>query len=580
MQILNWLRQAFSPRPLARPRPAARRLVLGYLEARDCPAGGVLDPTFGSGGAVTTNICNYIDGAWGVLVQPDGKLVTAGETYPPSSRTGEYFSVTRYNSDGSLDTAFGSGGNTTTTFGGNTLGQAVALQPGTGGKILVAGQAGTPKGAGFGLVRYNPNGSLDSTFSGKGKVVTYLGSSGAEATGMAVQSDGTILLVGETWALGYQSIALVRYTASGALDMTFGNGGKVVTTLGSSGSNWGGHDVSVVLQGDGKIVVAGTSSGQGSITHAGDLLVARFNANGTADATFGGGAGWVTTDLGAYESAAAVALQSDGRIVVTGGSNATPNATEAVALARYNTDGSLDSTFTGGAGAEVVGFPPPAPNTSALGWGTGLVQQSDGKIVVGGDYETLTYNSDGTHTATYAMMAVRINTDGTIDTSYGPSGTGITTKLINGRSLTHAMVLQPDGKVVLAGEAWSTLTGGATIAALTRFLATGPQIGSFTAAPNPVTASSSLTLTAGSIADGNAGATVTQVAFYVDSNGDGVLEPGTDTLLGYGTPNSDGTWTLSFSTAGWTAGMYTLFAQATDSYGAPGDPVSLTLQVQ
>ena len=109
-------------------------------------------------------------------------------------------------------------------------------------------------------------------------------------------------------------------------------------------------------------------------------------------------------------------------------------------------------------------------------------------------------------------------------------------------------------------------------------LPSAPQIGSFTASPNPVTAGSNVTLTASNISDGNPNSTITQVAFYVDSNGDGILEPGTDTLLGYGT-QSNGTWTLSFSTAGWAAAVDTLLAPAKDNYGVFSDPLALTLDL-
>jgi probable HAF family extracellular repeat protein len=106
------------------------------------------------------------------------------------------------------------------------------------------------------------------------------------------------------------------------------------------------------------------------------------------------------------------------------------------------------------------------------------------------------------------------------------------------------------------------------------------QIGSFTASPNPASSGSLVTLTAAGVTTSNAGSTVTQVAFYLDSNRDGVLEPGTDTLLGYGAQSSTGTWMFTFSTAGWAHGSYTLFAWAEDSSGVFGDPLALTLQVQ
>ncbi|HKB40230.1 MAG TPA: hypothetical protein VKD72_27620, partial [Gemmataceae bacterium] len=107
-------------------------------------------------------------------------------------------------------------------------------------------------------------------------------------------------------------------------------------------------------------------------------------------------------------------------------------------------------------------------------------------------------------------------------------------------------------------------------------LAAGPQIGSFTASPNPGAAGSDLTLTASNITDANPGAGITQVAFYQDSNGDGTLEPGTDTLLGYATQTSPGVWTFTGSLA---SGTYTLFAQAEDSYGVFSDPLATTEQV-
>jgi hypothetical protein len=138
------------------------------------------------------------------------------------------------------------------------------------------------------------------------------------------------------------------------------------------------------------------------------------------------------------------------------------------------------------------------------------------------------------------------------------------------------VTLEPDGRIVVAGSAGPS---GTNSFALARFLAAGPQVGSFTANPNPVAAGSILTLTAANVVALNPGSTVTQVAFYADSNGDGVLEAGTDTLLGYGTQTGTGTWTLTFSTAGLTSGVYTFFAVAQDSYGVFADPLAVTAGV-
>jgi hypothetical protein len=131
------------------------------------------------------------------------------------------------------------------------------------------------------------------------------------------------------------------------------------------------------------------------------------------------------------------------------------------------------------------------------------------------------------------------------------------------------LALEPDGRIVAAGRL-VTSTGGF---ALARFVAYGPQVGAFTASPNPVTAGSSLTLTASNISDEVPSATITQVAFYEQING-------TNTLLGYGVQTSTGTWSFTFSTAGLASGTYTFFAVAEDSYGVFGDPVALTLTVQ
>jgi hypothetical protein len=135
------------------------------------------------------------------------------------------------------------------------------------------------------------------------------------------------------------------------------------------------------------------------------------------------------------------------------------------------------------------------------------------------------------------------------------------------------MALEPDGRVVLAGIARPSGTTYPTDVALARFLASAPQVGSFTASPNPVLSGSSLTLTASNITDGNPNSTVTQVAFYyIDGSG-------TQQLLGYGTQTSPGVWTFTF-TVNLAPGTYTLAAQATDSFGAIGDPFAIALTVQ
>jgi hypothetical protein len=186
--------------------------------------------------------------------------------------------------------------------------------------------------------------------------------------------------------------------------------------------------------------------------------------------------------------------------------------------------------------------------------------EAGGNILVGG----VTGGS-----GTSDLLAARYSTSGSLDTTFGANGFATGGPFAGGID-EGGTVLAPDGRIVVVSGhyGWD----------LARFLAAGPQISSFTTSPNPVTAGSSLTLTASNITDANPGATITQVAFYLDSNGDGSLDAG-DALVGYGIQTSPGVWTFTFSTSGLSSGTYTLFAQAEDSYGVLGDPLATTAQV-
>src|SRR5262249_50718954 len=239
---------------------------------------------------------------------------------------------------------------------------------------------------------------------------------------------------------------------------------------------------------------------------------------------------------------------------------------EDVCLERLNPDGTRDATF--GSGGVVVTAAPTGDEARAVNL------QSDGQIVVvGGEY---TVDANGT-AGPWEMMAARYNANGSLAASFGVNGYAVAPSG-NGRGAADGVAIDPDGRIVLAGTFYREGIGADSFA-LARFVAYGPQIGSFTDSPNSVTAGSSLTLTASSITDANPNGTITQVAFYVDSNNDGALEPGADTLLGHAARTSPGVWTLTF-TVNEPPGTYTLFAQAEDSYGVFGNPALLTLTIQ
>ena len=328
-------------------------------------ANGSLDTTFGTGGKVTTPVGLSDDDGLAVALQPDGRIVVAGYTY---NGTNKDIALVRYTANGSLDTTFDGDGKVTTAFGAeDERAAAVALQP--DGRIVVAGYTYNGTNKDIALVRYTANGSLDTTFDGDGKVTTAFGSDNAEAHALAIQTDGRIVVAGSAGS----EMAVARYSASGSLDAAFGSGGVVSTPVGIGVAT----GFAVALQPDGRIVLAGqTYNGSDD-----DVALVRYNANGTADASFGSG-GIVTTGIGSsHDQANAIALQPDGRIIVAGQSFT--GASYDFALVRYAANGSLDPTF--GSGGKV---------TTGIGsdneFGAGVALQPDGRIVVAGPSNTST----------------------------------------------------------------------------------------------------------------------------------------------------------------------------------------------
>jgi uncharacterized delta-60 repeat protein len=407
--------------------------LLTCLTASAQAAAGELDPSFGSGGLVTTDFGGRGDFGLAVTLQADGKIVAAGN----SSVVGVFsvsFALARYNPNGSLDSTFGSGGTVLTSFGGPLSAAAdVVVQP--DGKIVAVGVAGSD----FGIARYSSNGTLDPTFGSGGLVTTDFGGSD-QANGVALQPDGKIVVVGPLQG----QIGVARYNPDGSLDSTFGSGGKVTTD--ASPSFDGAFDVAVSGT---KIVVAG---GTGFYpVGASDFQLVRYNADGSLDPSFGGG-GIVTTDFGGSDIVFGIAVTADGMITAAGGSKgASPGD---FAVARYNSDGSLDSTF-GSDGKITTDFSADSEDT-----GNGVVVQPDGNVTVAG--------TSGSAPAGTAFAVVRYTATGSLDTAFGSGGKATA---VFGNPINNAfdIVAQPDGKVVLAGGT-GDFTLGVTDFALARFL--------------------------------------------------------------------------------------------------------------
>lgn len=381
---------------------------------------GILDPSFGDGGRVITDLNGTNDSGVAIALQRDGKLLVGGEI---DGAYGRDVAVARYNSDGSLDTSFSDDGWVSTDLSGDEEAAAIAIQQ--DGKILLAG---TTLGD-FVLVRYNSDGSLDDTFGLNGWVRTDILGIDDNASAVAIQSDGRIVVAGFGMNGSFYDFALVRYLENGDLDTSFGVDGKVTTDLTTQ------HDQArgIAIQPDGKIVVVGTAK---HIGYFHDFAVARYNSDGSLDTTFGT-TGWVFTDFNLdHDFANAVLLQPDGRIVVAGA--ATIDDLYHFALARYTTVGLLDPSFDGD-GRVTTNY------GSGHDDGYAIIMQPDGKLIVA------SYANNGTNDD-YAV--VRYNPNGSLDTGFAEDGM-VLTDLSGFDDKGLGVVLQQNGRIVVAGSAFN-----------------------------------------------------------------------------------------------------------------------------
>ena len=408
-------------------------------------AAGTLDPSFGSPGKVTTDFNKVHDYGNAAAVQPDGKIVVAGYSH---NRNDYSFELARYTADGVLDETFGSDGLVTTKFGhSNDQAHAVALQ--SDGKIVVAGYSYNGSDEDFALARYTPTGALDATFGSGGLVTTDFGHGNDRVYAAALQSDGKIVVAGlGNSQEGNKDFALARYTATGALDATFGSDGLVITDFG------GGNDgvYAAALQSDGKIVAAGYSGGNSAL--------ARYTADGELDETFGD-SGKVTTDFGGgKDQAHAVALQSNDKILVTW-TVLPASSNRDFGLARYTAAGALDASF-GNGGKVTTDFDSDYDRANAM------ALQSDGKIVVAGQSHNGSDND---------FALARYTASGQLDAAFGDGGK-VTTPIGKSNDHGYAVAMQPGGKIVVAGYSYNGSNYDFALARYTRTGSLDPSFGS------------------------------------------------------------------------------------------------------
>ncbi len=383
---------------------------------------GTLDNTFGTNGIVTTNFAVAISYGNSIALQPDGKIIVAGAKTNTINGSHSDFAVARYNSNGSLDNNFGTGGKVTFDIAVNNDDAALSAAIQNDGKIVVTGYTGGTGFSNFATLRFNSDGTLDNTFGTGGKVIMNFGGAYASSGSITVLNNGKLLAAGNANVIGSTNpdFALARYNNDGSLDNTFGSGGKVTTDFTADSDDQG---YSAIIQSDSKIVVAGYRY------HAGaDFALARYNTNGTLDNTFGTG-GKVITVMGSYyDTGISAAIQSDGKIVIVS-TNGTNGSNADFVLIRYNSNGTLDNTF-GFLGRITTSF------GGTNNFCKSLAIQSDGKFIVSG-------------TSNNSFVLVRYNSDGSMDNTFGAGG--IVNTSVGSVSEGFSLAIQTDGKIIAAG---------------------------------------------------------------------------------------------------------------------------------
>lgn len=391
-------------------------------------ASGDLDTTFSGDGKIKMDIkagtYNY---AWNIAIQADGEIVTVGNVN--ATETSSKVGLIRYTETGALDKTFNGTGKKIFSFG-NVInhGYNVVIEP-SSGKVIVVGQTCNADsticdGA---VARLNKNGSFDTGFNSTGIRTDDFGGGDNGSGGVAVQPDGKIVAGGymyNTTTSNYD-FAVYRYNSNGTLDTTFNKTGKKSIPFGTGRND---YSEGVAIQADGKIIILGKTCD--SSDENCNFALVRLNKNGSLDTTFKS-TGKVTTDFGGSDSGRGLAIQADGKIIAVGKK---VTATGDFVLARYNKNGTLDTTFAG-TGKKVLDFSGSIDYDSAK---SVVIQESDGKIVVSGycngDFALARFTIKGNLDSTF-------NSDGKLTIDFGGDDAAI------GLAIQEA-----DGKYVLAGS--------------------------------------------------------------------------------------------------------------------------------
>jgi uncharacterized delta-60 repeat protein len=394
------------------------------------PASSHLDPTFGIDGKVSTA---GVPGAEAVVIQPDGKIVVAGE-----------FSLSRYQADGTPDPEFGTNGTVRTGLSAGFLDDAsdAALQ--LDGSIVVVGIVkSTVTGEDFGVQRFDSAGILDPDFGIGGTVTTDFDGGTDRGYGVVIQPDNKLLVAGQVTISGNSDIGVARYTDAGLLDNSFDGDGRVTTDI--AGATDFGH--AIALQADDRIVVVGRSVDDSAA--ADSFAVVRYTPDGITDPSLGDD-GIVIADFGGGAIAHGVAIDAGRNVVVAGSaSSGFSTGRQDFAVARFDPSGRLDPTFDGD-GLITMDFADTVGPLSQDEFGKELAIQPDGRIVVVGVAQ-FDRGAD--------LAVTRLEPMGGVDTTFGINGR-LTVDFHGGFDSGHDVVIQADGGIVAIGSAVNVFTVG------------------------------------------------------------------------------------------------------------------------
>ncbi|GEP52206.1 hypothetical protein FNO01nite_28780 [Flavobacterium noncentrifugens] len=390
---------------------------------------GTIDTTYGINGKVSNNLGGNA-GANDSVLQPDGKLVTVGQTY--SIAPGSSFLIARYLTDGNLDASFGTNGSVSVLGGDHCMAESVALQ--ADGKIVVVGTALPAQNSNLSsnmmIVRYNTDGTLDNTFDGDGIKIIELDYS-QSLNAVLIQEDGKIIAGGLFTILSNPNMdtpGLIRFNSDGSLDTTFGVDGYVYTA-----GIYRGEITDMQFTDNGAIIAVGRTF------IISKYLIIKYDSNGQLINSFGSdGTGFVEVALNQIADLFNCAIGTDGSIYASGG---TFNGTKYNAfMVKYHSDGTIDPTFANnGTLIKDFGNVNGVPITS---FAYGIAFDKNNQLIL-----ALTYGKP----TDYDFGLQSYSKEGILNTSFGTNGLFSTT-FGSGHEYVRTMVIQEDNKIILAGD--------------------------------------------------------------------------------------------------------------------------------